>query len=107
AIMAILGHPFYAGGYDTTHGNADFERLKQQLLAHGVTIMMAGDTHDLEYYAEPSARYFVNGGGGAYMSFGTALQWPASPPTDSWAYYPNKDEVTKKIIARTPAWKRP
>jgi hypothetical protein len=41
------------------------------------------------------------------MSFGTALQWPASPPTDSWAYYPNKDEVTKKIIARTPAWKRP
>jgi len=41
------------------------------------------------------------------MSFGTALQWPASPPTDAWAYYPNKDTVTEKIRARTPAWKRP
>jgi uncharacterized membrane protein HdeD (DUF308 family) len=105
--MAITGHPFYAGGADEANGNTDFARLKQLLLDHGVTIMMAGDTHDLEYYAEPSAHYFVNGGGGAYLSFGTALQWPASPPTAAWAYYPNKDEVTKKIAARTPAWKRP
>ena len=38
---------------------------------------MAGDTHDLEYYAEPggagrpATHHFVNGGGGAYLSFGT------------------------------------
>jgi hypothetical protein len=54
-------------------------------MRHGVTIMMAGDTHDLEYYSEPggtsatTVHYFVNGGGGAYLSFGTALQWPAQP----------------------------
>ena len=43
---------------------------------------MAGDTHDLEYYAERrgagSVHHFVNGGGGAYLSFGTALSWPAA-----------------------------
>ena len=44
---------------------------------------MAGDTHDLEYYVEPGSdadgdrHYFVNGGGGAYLSFGTSLAWPA------------------------------
>ena len=51
--MAILGHPFYAGGHDTTMGDEEFARLKRLLLDHGVTIVMAGDTHDLEYYVEP------------------------------------------------------
>ena len=100
--------------------NEAFARLKRLLLDHDVAIMMAGDTHDLEYYAEPAPRrpdlqvgrdgivhYFVNGGGGAYLSFGTALQWPESPPTAEWAYYPNKQVVTDKIVARSPAWKRP
>ena len=77
--MAIVGHPFYAGGHDATMDDEGFSRLKQTLLRHGVTIMMAGDTHDLEYYSEPggtaasTVHYFVNGGGGAYLSFGTAL----------------------------------
>jgi len=117
--MAILGHPFYAGGFDQVADHEGFARLKRLLLDHDVAIMMAGDTHDLEYYVEPAARrpdpqagdrsahYFVNGGGGAYLSFGTALQWPASPPTAEWAYYPSKKVVTDKIVARTPAWKRP
>ena len=111
--MAILGHPFFAGGYDLTVDDERFARLKERLLRHGVTIAMAGDTHDLEYYSEPGAaglapvHYFVNGGGGAYLSFGTSLAWPARPPTAEWAYYPNLGDVTAKIDARTPWWKRP
>ena len=111
--MAILGHPFYAGGHDETALNASFARLKQRLLSHGVSIAMAGDTHDLEYYADPAppggsaVHYFVNGGGGAYLSFGTALDWPAPPPTANWAHYPNRADVTAKIESRTPWWKRP
>ena len=115
--MAILGHPFYAAGFDQTAGHDDFARLKRLLLQHGVAIVMAGDTHDLEYYAEPApnrqvwrdgvVHYFVNGGGGAYLSFGTALQWPVPAATAEWAHYPSKQTVTDKIVARTPRWKWP
>ena len=111
--MAILGHPFLAGGHDQTAGDEDFVRLKQLLLRHGVAITMAGDTHDLEYYFEPGtassspAHHFVNGGGGAYLSFGTSLAWPAPAATTDWAYYPDRDAVTRKIQAETPWWKRP
>ena len=51
--------------------------------------------------------HFVNGGGGAYLSFGTALSWPADAPTADWAHYPNRQSVTDKIAAQTPWWKRP
>ena len=51
-IMAVVGHPFFAGGHDVTLGDDEFARLKRTLLDRGVTIVMAGDTHDLEYYAE-------------------------------------------------------
>jgi hypothetical protein len=111
--MAVIGHPFYAGGFDQTEGNDDFLRLRQLLVDEGVTIMMAGDTHDFEYYREPSTgaappvHHFVNGGGGAYMSFGTSLAWPARPPTTEWAFYPGHDAVVRKIQERTPGWKRP
>jgi uncharacterized membrane protein HdeD (DUF308 family) len=111
--MAILGHPLYAKSYDMAQGNADFAKLKRLLLDHGVTIVMAGDTHDFEYYKEPAAagrpdvHYFVNGGGGAYLSMGTALDWPEQPPTADWAYYPGYDALVAKVDARTPWWKRP
>jgi uncharacterized membrane protein HdeD (DUF308 family) len=111
--MAILGHPFFAGGHDTTQGDDEFGRLKELLLGRGVSVVMAGDTHDLEYYAEPKSgtpttvHHFVNGGGGAYMSFGTSLAWPTQVPTAAWAYYPNKQDVSRKIDDRTPWWKRP
>jgi 3',5'-cyclic AMP phosphodiesterase CpdA len=111
--MAILGHPFFAGGHDVARDDDGFTRLKELLIRHGVTIVMAGDTHDLEYYAEPGSsglptvHHFVNGGGGAYLSFGTSLAWPARAPTTNWAYYPGRDEVTRKIAERTPWWKRP
>ncbi len=51
--------------------------------------------------------HFVNGGGGAYLSFGTALQWPVTAATAEWAHYPSKQTVTDKIEARTPRWKWP
>jgi hypothetical protein len=49
----------------------------------------------------------VNGGGGAYMSFGTALDWPASPATAQWAIYPTTAQVKAKLDALTPIWKWP
>jgi hypothetical protein len=108
--MAIVGHPFYAGGHDVTLDDEPFTHLKKLLLRHDARIMMAGDTHDFEYYAEPGAtvsttvHYFVNGGGGAYLSFGTALAWPARPPTVDWAHYPTLNDVSQKIDAMTPWW---
>ena len=53
--MVILGHPFFAGGHDTTLDDESFAGLKTELIRRGVSIVMAGDTHDLEYYAEPGA----------------------------------------------------
>ncbi len=94
------------------YGNPEFARLKQLLLDHNVTIVMAGDTHDFEYYAEPAhesrpaVHYFVNGGGGAYLSLGTALDWPANAPTPEWAFYPTREALVDKIDPRTPWWKR-
>jgi hypothetical protein len=111
--MAVLGHPLYAKAFDMAHGNPEFGRLKRLLVDRGVTIFMAGDTHDFEYYAEPprvgkpATHYFVNGGGGAYLSLGTALDWPAQPPTAEWAFYPGRDALVRKIDLRTPWWKRP
>ena len=111
--MAVVGHPFFAGGHNMTLGDEEFARLKQLLLSRGVTILMAGDTHDLEYYVEsgaagaPAVHHFVNGGGGAYMSFGTALSWPAQVPVADWAHYPDRRAVAAKIEANSPWWKRP
>ena len=111
--MAILGHPLYAGGMYTVGDDAEFAALHALLREHDVSIVMAGDTHDLEYYAErpagssKAAHHFVNGGGGAYLSYGSALDWPARPATADWAFYPNRDQVVSKVEATTPAWKRP
>jgi len=80
-----------------------------------VHIIMAGDTHDLEYYEEQvgsesnrlTVHHWVNGGGGAYLSFGTALAWPATTDVANWAYYPNRNDVVEKIRLYTPWWKWP
>lgn len=112
-ILALLGHPFYAGGHDQAREAPDFERLRDKLRAAGVAMTMAGDTHDLEYYVEsPSLaggamRHVVNGGGGAYLSFGTSLAFPANPDVDQWAFYPSTAAAVAKIDAQTPWWKRP
>src|SRR5262245_43071383 len=86
-VMAVLGHPFFAGGHDVAKDDDEFMAVRDLLRAHGVRIVMAGDTHDLEYYEETVSRqsgpftvhHWVNGGGGAYLSFGTALAWPGQP----------------------------
>ena len=94
-IMAIVGHPRFAGGRDTTIGDEKFAALYRLLVRNGVTVTMAGDTHDFKYYQESTAaggttqHHFVNGGGGAYLSIGTALGFPASPAVPNVAFYPS------------------
>jgi uncharacterized membrane protein HdeD (DUF308 family) len=114
-VMAVLGHPFYAGGHDIGAGDPPFERLHDLLRRYTVPVVMAGDTHDFEYYRElydtPSGpremKHFVNGGGGAYLSIGTALDWPAEPATADWAFYPSTGAVRAKLDRETPRWKWP
>ncbi len=112
-ILVLLGHPLYAGGHYQAAGREAFAAIHRLLREHDVAVVMAGDTHDLEYYLEPAAgdaapvHHFVNGGGGAYLSLGTALAWPSSPATQTWAFYPSRDAVRARTDALTPAWKRP
>ena len=76
---------------------------------------MAGDTHDFEYYREKISRdgtthvmhHFVNGGGGAYLSIGTALDFPKQPAVGDWAFYPRTDRLREKMDAEMPLWKQP
>jgi 3',5'-cyclic AMP phosphodiesterase CpdA len=114
-VMAVLGHPLFAGGHDVAHDDQEFTAVRALLREYGVRIVMAGDTHDLEYYEEPvtgpsgafTVHHWVNGGGGAYLSFGSALAWPARPDLATWAYYPTQNDVVDKIRVYTPWWKWP
>jgi calcineurin-like phosphoesterase family protein len=119
--MAIVGHPRVAGGHDippTAEGHdvvdaaGKFAALYRLLASHNVKIAMAGDTHDFEYYREGIGdgrvmHHFVNGGGGAYLSIGTALDFPNQPAAADWAFYPRTDQLRAKLDAETPAWKQP
>jgi hypothetical protein len=108
--MAIVGHPFFAAG-ESQIGDGRFKELHDLLKSRGVRVMMAGDTHDFEYYRDtssgPAVDHFVNGGGGAYLSIGTALDWPEQAPVNDYAFYPRTDAVTDKLNGETPAWKWP
>jgi hypothetical protein len=122
--MAIVGHPRFAGGRDTpptaedhdvSESSENFAALYRLLASHNVRIAMAGDTHDFEYYREKIGgddapqvmHHFVNGGGGAYLSIGTALDFPKQPAVADWAFYPRTDHLHAKLDAETPAWKQP
>jgi len=113
--LVILGHPFYAIGEDQTALRPEFAAIHQLLREHDVQLVMAGDTHDLEYYIERGSGadsgqtmyHFVNGGGGAYLSLGTALARPDRMPTREWAFYPATAPIVAKIDANTPLWKAP
>jgi 3',5'-cyclic AMP phosphodiesterase CpdA len=113
--FALLGHPLFAGGHDMAEGDEGFTAVRSVLREFGVRAVMAGDTHDLEYYTEEvggaggarTIHHWVNGGGGAYLSFGTALAWPAQAATAEWAHYPGRREVVDKIETETPWWKWP
>lgn len=108
--IAILGHPFVASGRDR-RGEDSFARLHELLRSRGVRVMMAGDTHDFEHYVDGTGpqptHYFVNGGGGAYLSIGTALDWPDRPAFTDYAFYPRTDALRAKLDAETPFWKWP
>jgi hypothetical protein len=111
-VMAVLGHPFLAGGHDTSIGDEGFTALRNLMREYDVRLIMAGDTHDLEHYVEQkpdgaSVHHWVNGGGGAYVSFGAPLAWPKPSVTGEWAFYPGRDAVMQKIDKLTPWWKRP
>jgi hypothetical protein len=110
-IMTIVGHPRFAGGRDTAEADEKFAALYQLLTNHGVRIAMAGDTHDFEYYREHgdpgSMHHFVNGGGGAYLSVGTALDFPKETAASSWAFYPRTDQLRAKMNNEMPLWKQP
>jgi hypothetical protein len=123
-IMAIVGHPRFAGGsdiptfaegQDVSESTEKFAALYRMLSSHNVRIAMAGDTHDFEYYREKISsdnrehimHHFVNGGGGAYLSIGTALDFPTPPAVKDWAFYPRTDRLRAKMDAEMPLWKQP
>jgi uncharacterized membrane protein HdeD (DUF308 family) len=104
--IAILGHPFYAAGRSQLD-DGPFMEIYELLRSRGVRVMMAGDTHDFEYYRDDRSHYFVNGGGGAYLSIGTSLDWPDRAALGDYAFYPPTAAVTAKLAAETPFWKWP
>ena len=96
-------------------GTAGFAAIHDLLREHQVEVVMAGDTHYLECYQERyqadgathTMHHFVNGGGGAYMSIGTPLDWPKQPALPDCAFFPRKDFLIDKLDRETPAWKTP
>lgn len=113
--LVVIGHPFYVGGEYTAKDDKDFDEIYRILQRHNVDAVMAGDTHDFEFYRIKSPEAdgqkemlnFVNGGGGAYLSIGTSLGFPENPVTNDYAFYPRIDELTKKIDDEAPFWKMP
>ena len=113
--LVVLGHPLYAAGAYQGENDASFTAIHETLRRFKVDIAMAGDTHDFEFYKEKyvsdgEARemlHFVNGGGGAYLSIGTALAFPEKPPTEDYAFYPRTDQVNEKLRNEAPFWKMP
>ena len=112
--MVVLGHPLYAGGAYQGVDEA-FGSVHRLLRQYKIPIVMAGDTHDFEYYREEYnsgdgtrvMHHFVNGGGGAYLSIGTALDWPSMAPVQDWAFYPSTEAVRAKLENETGRWKWP
>jgi len=113
-VMVVLGHPFYAIGEYQGILNPKFVEIHKLLRKYKVPLVMAGDTHDLEYYIEPAQNdkestmyHFVNGGGGAYLSIGTAMAKAENMPTKEYAFYPSQAPLVKKIEDNTPWFKYP
>jgi uncharacterized membrane protein HdeD (DUF308 family) len=115
--LVVLGHPFFVAGANTAENDAAFEKIHATMKRFSVDVVMAGDTHDFEFYKERYASqsqskqdemlHFVNGGGGAYLSIGTAIGFPENPVVPDYAFYPRTDEITTKIKNEAPYWKLP
>ena len=83
--MAVLGIRSLRVGLDPAEGDEEFVRFLQPLRSHGATILMAGDTHDLEGLRRTGRLHRRCGplgqwSGGAYLSFRTSIAWPARRP---------------------------
>ena len=113
--LVVLGHPFYVNGANTAVDDPAFTKTLETLKRYSVDVVMAGDTHDFEFYKERYLQqnqpaemlHFVNGGGGAYLSIGTALGFPDKPAIPDYAFYPRTDQITAKIRNEAPLWKSP
>jgi uncharacterized membrane protein HdeD (DUF308 family) len=113
--LVVLGHPFYVGGKYQGRDDRPFDAIHEMLRRHQVDIAMAGDTHDFEFYREKYAvdgqdrqmLNFVNGGGGAYLSVGSSLDFPSHPEVTDYAFYPRTDQLYTKIKNELPLWKLP
>lgn len=113
--MVVIGHPMYAAGVYQAENDPTFDELHTLLQRHQVAIVMGGDTHDFEFYREEYGAnsqenemlHFVNGGGGAYLSIGTVLDFPDAPAVADYAFYPRTDELWAKMENETPLWQRP
>jgi len=113
--FVVLGHPFYVAGKYTAEDDRDFDEIHKLLQRFKVDVAMAGDTHDFEFYKEKYTQngqpaemlHFVDGGGGAYLSIGTALGFADKPAVQDYAYYPRGDQLTTKIHNEAPYWKMP
>ena len=115
--MAILGHPLFAVGQYRAENNDEFRAIHDLLREHQVRVVMAGDTHDFEYYAEVrdgrgrhstnAIHHFVNGGGGAFLTMGVQLAKPGTMPVNDWAYYPATAPLVAKVEAMNSFWKAP
>jgi hypothetical protein len=113
--LVVLGHPFYVNGANTAVNDPAFTKTLETLRRYSVEVVVAGDTHDFEFYKENYLQqekqaemlHFVNGGGGAYLSIGTALGFPDKPAIADYAFYPRTDQITAKIRNEAPVWKSP
>jgi uncharacterized membrane protein HdeD (DUF308 family) len=113
--FVVLGHPFFVAGKYQGAGDPAFNAIHETLRRYQVDIAMAGDTHNFEFYREKyvangketQTLNFVNGGGGAYLSVGSALDFPAQPEVADWAVYPRGDQLHAKIVSELPLWKTP
>ena len=113
--LVVLGHPFFVAGADTSHNDPEFQKIYETLKRFSVDVVMAGDTHDFEFYKQQYQSqvgpremfHFVNGGGGAYLSIGTSVGFPGKPVLSDYAFYPRTDQLTAKIRNEAPFWKLP
>jgi uncharacterized membrane protein HdeD (DUF308 family) len=113
--MIVLGHPFFVAGTNQSETDPAFGEIHELLRRYNAGAVIAGDTHDFEFYREKYAAegraaeilHFVNGGGGAYLSVGTALGFPEKPAAEDYAFYPRTDELRAKIQNEAPFWKMP
>jgi hypothetical protein len=104
--LPVVGHP---RGAEVE----PFAALHRLLREYHVAVVMAGDTHYFEHYRETYPvegdtrimYHFVNGGGGAYISIGTPLDWPSKPAVPDCAFFPRRDFLIDKLDRETPAWK--